>query len=201
MNQPQPLKRAVVVGAGALGSNALIAGRNLPAQWAVIDFDRVEQKNTLSQAHTRMGLGRNKAQALQQILQGLWGLRVEAIPHKLTEDNAATLLAAADVVVDCTDNAAARALILRACAARAIPSLHGALAADGSYGRVLWGDAFTPDPSGDGQATCEDGAHLPFITITSAYLCAALQRFLLDGARLGFHIHPTGATLVTDTRA
>jgi molybdopterin-synthase adenylyltransferase len=190
------MKHVVIVGVGALGSHLLMMGRNLTARWTLIDFDRVEQKNTLSQAHTRMGLGRNKAQALQQTVQGLWGLRVEAVPHKLTADNVATLLGAAEVVVDCTDNATARALIQDFCADRGVPSLHGALAADGGYGRVLWGDAFTIDAGGDGQATCEDGAHLPFINTVSAYLCAALQRFLADNTQAGFHISPAGATSI-----
>jgi hypothetical protein len=39
-----------------------------------------------------MGVGRNKAQAMQQAMQGLFGLRLQAIPHKLTADNVERLL-------------------------------------------------------------------------------------------------------------
>ncbi|MCA9491707.1 MAG: ThiF family adenylyltransferase, partial [Myxococcales bacterium] len=152
-------RRVVLVGAGALGSHVLMLGRNWPVRWTIVDFDRVEQKNLASQLHTRMGLGRNKAQALQQLVNGLWGLRVDAVPHKLVEDNAETLLAGADLVLDCVDNAPTRALIARVVRARATPCLHGAVAADGGYARVMWDPVFTPDEAGEGAATCEGGEH------------------------------------------
>lgn len=191
------MKHVVVVGAGALGSHLLMFGRNLSARWTLIDFDRVEQKNTLSQAHTKMGVGRNKAQALQQTMQGLWGMRVEAVPHKLTADNVAALLGAADVVVDCTDNATARQLIQGFCTERSVACLHGALAADGGYGRVLWRDTFSIDAGGEGEATCEDGAHLPFIAGVAAQMAGVLQKFLANGAQIGLHVHPGGVVEVS----
>ena len=63
--------QVVVVGAGALGSHLALLGRNLDAGWVLVDHDRVEQRNLLAQVHTRMGVGRHKTQALQQLLQGL----------------------------------------------------------------------------------------------------------------------------------
>ena len=119
--ETQTPKHVVVVGVGALGSHLLLLCRNLPIRLTVVDFDRVERKNTLSQFHSKMGVGRNKAQALQQALQGLFGLQIGAVPHRLTEDNAQTILRDADLIVDCVDNAPTRQLIQQVAAASDTP--------------------------------------------------------------------------------
>lgn len=186
------MKRIVIVGVGALGSHLVLLGRSWGAELVAIDFDRVERKNVESQFHTRMGVGRNKAQALQQAMQGLFGLRIDAIPHRLVGDNAAVLLEGADVVVDCVDHAETRRLIQRVAAERAIPCLHGALAADGRYARVMWDPGFAVDAGGEGVATCEDGEHLPFVALVAAHMAASLQRFLATGATDGAHVRPDG---------
>ena len=77
------MSKLVIVGVGALGSHLALLLRNAGVPLVLVDFDRVEAKNTMSQFHTRMGLGRNKAQALQQSLKGLFGLDATAIPHRL----------------------------------------------------------------------------------------------------------------------
>ncbi len=189
-------RRVVVVGVGALGSHVVQFGRNWPVRFALIDFDRVEQKNVMSQFHSRMGLGRNKAQALQQALQGLYGLKVDAVPHKLGEDNVEALLGGADLVLDCVDNAPTRAIIQRFVRAHAIPCLHGAIAADGSYARIMWDPVFTADDGSEGAATCEDGEHLPFISFVAARIAAATQDFLTHGRQRSSHLHPGGIVAV-----
>ena len=184
--------RIIIVGAGALGSHLLLLSRNLPGQLTVIDFDRVERKNTLSQFHSRMGMGRNKAAALQQAMQGLFGLRIQSVPHRLTADNAAALLSGAALVVDCVDNAPTRALIQSVVRTSDVACLHGALAADGSYARVMWDEVFSIDADGEGQATCEDGEHLPFIAVVAARMAMAIQEYLRDGTKRSVHLHPGG---------
>lgn len=185
----------VIVGVGALGSHLGLLLRN----WAyptglypirVCDFDRVEKKNVMSQFHTTMGVGRNKAQAFQQALHGMFASRVEAFPHKLTLDNVTTLLGGAALVIDCTDNAEARRVIQGFVKPMKIPCLHGCLGADGTIGRVVWTDQFKPDEAGEGQATCENGEHLPFIGMVSSYLAQAAQRFLKTGERWAFQVLP-----------
>ena len=158
----------------------------------MIDFDRVEQKNVMSQFHSKMGVGRNKAQAIGQAMQGLYGLRIEAIPHRLGEDNVEQLLAGADLVLDCVDNAPTRSIIQAQVRSDDTPCLHGALAADGSYARVMWDPQFTADDGSEGAATCEDGEHLPFITFVAARMAMAVQDFLHHGRQRSCHLHPGG---------
>ena len=189
------MKRLVLIGVGALGSHLALFARNLDLHLVVVDFDRVEQKNVASQFHTTLGVGRNKAKALAQGLSGLFGRRVEAVPHRLGPDNVFALFAKADLVVDCVDDAATRRLIQRAALELEIPCLHGALAADGSYGRVEWSGSdrtFAVDAGGEGEATCEDGEHLPFIARVAATMAASLASFLADGSKPGAHLRPDG---------
>lgn len=186
------MKRVVVVGVGALGSHLLVFGRNLPVRFTAVDFDRVEKKNVLAQFHSRMGVGKNKAAALQQALHGLFGVRIDAVPHRLGPDNAEALLGGADLVVDCVDDTPTRRVIQETARARDLPCLHGALAADGSYARVMWDELFEPDEGGEGAATCEDGEHLPFIASVGAQLAGCVQAWLADGSRRSLHIHPGG---------
>jgi len=187
-------KKVVVVGAGALGSHLVLFGRNWDCDLKVVDFDRIEQKNTQAQFHSKMGLRRNKAQALQQSLQGLFGRKIEAVPHRLTADNAEQLLGGADLVVDCTDNAQARRDIQALVRKAGVSCLHGALSGDGSFGRVVWDEHFREDEEGsEGEATCEDGEQLPFFALAAAQLAYEAQMFLSSGARRSFQITPAGA--------
>lgn len=188
------MKNIVIVGVGALGSHLAPLLRNLEeARLTVIDFDRVERKNVLSQFHPRQSVGRSKVQALQQTLQFLFGLRVEAVPHRLTGDNVKALLGGADLVVDCLDHGPSRRCIQRFVRAQGIPCVHGALAAGGAFGRIVWDEAFVVDDGVAGAATCEDGEHLPFIGICAAFLAHSVQRFVRTGERVGAAVHPAGA--------
>jgi len=183
----------VIIGAGALGSHLALFARNFECDLRVVDFDRIEAKNVQAQFHSKMGLRKNKAQALQQSLQGLFGRKINAVSHKLTGDNRVQLLGDADLVVDCTDNFAARRLIQDTCQAWDIPCLHGCLSADGTLARVVWTDHFTADQEGqEGEATCEDGQQLPFFAMAGAQLAVVVQRFLEDGKKISLQIMPTG---------
>lgn len=181
-----------IVGVGALGSHLALFARNWEGAVVLIDFDRIEQKNTMSQFHSRMGLGKNKAQALQQALQGLFGVRVGANPHKLSADNVEAVLGGSDLVIDCTDNAEAREIIQGWVREHEVPCLHGALSADGAFARVIWDEHFVADAEGEeGEATCVDGEHLPFYALAAAHLAGVTQRFLTTGERQSFQITPT----------
>lgn len=189
-----PSPQIVVVGVGALGSHLVLLTRNLKATFVIIDDDRIESKNILSQFHTKMGTGKNKALALQQTLSGLFGVKVEAVPHRLTRDNVEQLLGRADLVVDCLDNASSRQVIQDYVRLKGIPCVHGALDAHGTFGRVVWDAAFVIDHEGVvGAATCEDGAHLPFIAWASSMLAYAVQLFVEKGVKVNFQGNPNGS--------
>jgi len=186
-------KPVVIVGLGALGSHVALFARNWGNPLKLADFDHIENKNVLSQFHTRMGLRRNKAQALQQTLQGLFGTKVEAIPHRLTDSNAEALLGGSALVIDCVDNAKTRRTIQEFVRKNSIPCLHGALSADGAFGRIVWDELFVADEEGEeGQATCEDGRMLPMFALVAAQVALSAQAFLEGGARRSFQVTQSG---------
>ena len=186
-------RTVVIVGAGALGSHLALFARNWDCVLKVVDFDRIEAKNTQAQFHSKMGLRKNKAQALQQGLQGLFGVKIEAVPHKLTADNSGQILGGAALVIDCTDNAEARRVIQAEVRKSGIPCLHGALSGDGSFARAVWDEHFKEDEEGaEGEATCEDGQQLPFFAMAGAQIAVAAQMFLEDGKCASLQITPTG---------
>jgi molybdopterin/thiamine biosynthesis adenylyltransferase len=182
----------VIVGAGALGSHAALFLRHA-AKLRLVDFDRVETRNTRSQFHAQASVGRNKTEALRQSLQFLFGVDVEAVPHRLTELNVERLLARATLVLDCVDHADSRRTIQRFVRMRNMPCLHGALAAAGAqYGRIVWDANFVIDED-SGAATCDDDTALPFIATVAAHLASAAQAFLRDGTRIGYQVHARGS--------
>ena len=191
------MKTLGVVGVGALGSHVVQLLRNVGANIKVIDFDRVEQKNVQSQFHGKPHVGKAKVEAMKQTMNFLFGIKIETISNKLTKDNQSELLGKADLVIDCLDNGAGRRVIQDYVRKLGIPCLHGALAPDGQFGRVIWDEGFTiDDESGVGAATCEDGEHLPFIAITSSYLAHASKVFLTKGTKVGFSISPAGTICI-----
>tara|TARA_R110002096_G_scaffold433887_3_gene653863 strand:- start:77743 stop:78342 length:600 start_codon:yes stop_codon:yes gene_type:complete len=187
-------KIVTVVGVGALGSHLVQFLRSENVSIRVIDFDRVEQKNVYSQFHSKPGVGKKKVTSLAQSIQMLFGTKIKTFSHKLTNDNQDALLGG-DLVIDCLDNEASRILVQAWVRKHEVPCLHGALAPNGSFGRVVWDENFAIDSETElDAATCENGEFLPFIAITSAYLARAAQVFLLEGRKVGFEISPAGAT-------
>jgi len=188
------MKTVTIVGVGALGSHLVQFLRNLDVNLKLIDYDRIEQRNTRSQFHSKGGVGKGKVQHLAQTMQFLWGIKVGTVPHKLTSDNDDQLLSGADLIVDCLDNGEARRLVQGFVRRAHVPCLHGALAADGSFGQVIWDEDFKIDDEDVvGAATCEDGGFLPFISIASSYLALSVQEYINNGKKLGFHLHGGGA--------
>lgn len=186
------MKKVTIVGVGALGSHVALLLRN-EADLKLIDFDKVEAKNTLSQFHGKPSVGKNKAEALKQNFTFLFGVKPAAVPHKLTALNVKEVLGGSDLILDCLDNAASRQLVQDFARSSGVPCLHGALAADGAFGRVVWDGNFAIDSEAvQGTATCEGGEHLPFVGVVSSLLARAAQTFLSKGRKIGFEINPSG---------
>lgn len=187
----------VIIGIGALGSHLIQFLRNEKMDIRIIDYDRVEQKNVMSQFHGRPGVGKSKVTALQQTMDFLFKRSLQGVGHKLVENNIDVLLKDASLVVDCLDNFASRKLVQDYVRKHNLPCLHGALAPGGAFGRAIWDEQFAIDSEvGAGAATCEDGEFLPFIALTAAYMARSIQIFLKDRKKVGFSISPLGAMAV-----
>jgi len=187
----------VIIGVGALGSHLVQFIRNERVDIKVIDFDRVEQKNVMSQFHGKPSVGKTKVTALQQTMDFLFKRQTSVVSHKLVVENIDVLLKGATLVVDCLDNGASRKLVQDYVRKHNLPCLHGALAPGGEFGRSIWDQDFVIDSEvGAGAATCEDGEFLPFIALTAAYLARSVQLFLKDGKKIGFSISPVGVVAI-----
>jgi len=190
--------RVVICGVGALGSTAVSLCRNLAVELRLVDFDRVESKNLAAQWFVKQSLGKNKAEAARLQLANFYGAngaKIEALAVRLAATNAAQLLAGCELAVDCFDNADSRIALSEAARARELPLLHGALAADGTFGLVRWDERFTADREDEpGQPTCEGGEHLPMIGLVGATLARAIQDFVRTGARHDYAIRLSGVT-------
>lgn len=193
------MKNVSIVGLGALGSHLVLLARNWDARFNLIDFDRVEAKNLQSQFHSGLGKGKNKATALGAAMQGMWQRRTYAYPVKLDGGNALQLLGESDLIIDCTDNLAARKVIQDFVKTYPkIACLHGCLSADGTLARVVWTEHFQPDPEGEeGQATCEDGENLGFHAMAGAVLQFSAALFLKTGVKQSFQLTPTSIIRLT----
>ncbi len=191
--------RVVICGIGALGSTALALCRNLDVELRLVDFDRVESKNLAAQWFVKQSLGKNKAEAARLQLANFYGAKAEAMPVRLAATNAAQLLADCQLAVDCFDNADSRIVLSEAARAAAVPLVHGALAADGTFGMVRWDERFTADrEDAPGQPTCEGGANLPMIGLVGATLARTIQDFVAAGARHDYLVALSGVTRISE---
>jgi hypothetical protein len=171
-------RTVTIVGAGALGSHLLLFRSNWDVSAARGRLrPRGSQRTPQSQFHSVMGMGKNKAKAIQSAMQGLFKRPDRpSLTSKLTDDNQSELLGGSDLVIDCTDNFAARQCIQDYCSSAEIPCLHGALSAEGDLARVVWSEHFVADQEGQpGQATCEDGQNLPFHGLAASLIAQIAQ--------------------------
>ena len=120
---------ALVIGLGGLGSPAALylAAAGVGAL-TLVDHDVVELSNLQRQiVHDQAALDEAKAHSAAARVRALNpDVRVEPIARKLSEQALAEAVAAADVVLDGTDNFAARYAINAACVAARRPLVSGA---------------------------------------------------------------------------
>jgi len=120
---------ALVVGAGGLGSAALLyLAASGMGRITVCDGDVVDLTNLQRQViHREASIGKPKASSAAATLAGVNStLRVEALDERAGPDRLAALARGADVVLDCSDNFATRHAINRACVAARRPLVSGA---------------------------------------------------------------------------
>lgn len=120
--------RVTVVGAGGLGSavlNYLVAAG--VGHIRIVESDTVSPSNLQRQVlYTTAEIGAPKAEAAAARLSRLNpGCRLEIVAERLTAADASERLHGSDVVVDCTDNYAARYAIDDYCASAGVPMVYG----------------------------------------------------------------------------
>ena len=126
------LKRArvLVIGAGGLGSPALLylAAAGI-GKIGIVDFDNVDTTNLQRQIiFTIDDIGKNKADAASDRLKALNSLiEIESHTVKVTSVNALDLLKDYDVVLDGSDNFPTRYLINDACVLLRKPLVYGSI--------------------------------------------------------------------------
>jgi molybdopterin/thiamine biosynthesis adenylyltransferase len=121
--------RVLMVGAGGLGSSAgLFLGSAGVGQLTVVDHDVVDATNLQRQiAHTLDRIGQPKAESLREAIAAINpDVTVVPVNERADAHRLHTLVAQADVVLDCTDNFATRHAINRACFALGKPLVSGA---------------------------------------------------------------------------
>jgi molybdopterin/thiamine biosynthesis adenylyltransferase/rhodanese-related sulfurtransferase len=120
--------RVLVIGAGGLGSPALLylAAAGV-GHIGIIDDDIVDATNLQRQViHGTSDIGRPKVEsAMRQIAELNPDVSVEPIRERLCPENALDLVGRYDLVVDGADNFATRYLINDACVILGKPNVHG----------------------------------------------------------------------------
>lgn len=136
--------RALVVGAGGLGVPVLqyLAGAGV-GRLTIVDPDRVERGNLHRQPlYGERTLGMPKAEAAAMALADLNPeVAVAPLVARLDPANAAGLVAAADVVLDCADSFAASYVLSDACLAAGRPFVTASALGLGGYAGGFCGGA------------------------------------------------------------
>ncbi len=124
--------RVLIVGVGGLGSPiALYLTAAGVGCLGLVDDDVVSLSNLQRQVlYTEAEVGAPKVECARRRLSGLNGTtRIETYPTRLTAENAGSIIANYDLVVDGCDNAATRYLIDEECARQGKPYVYGSIAA------------------------------------------------------------------------
>lgn len=120
---------ALIVGAGGLGSPvSLYLGSAGVGHLSVVDHDQIDATNLQRQiAHRTSGIGSFKAHSIAQAIADI-NPDVQVTPITSRADDALldSLVAQADVILDCTDNFATRHAINRASVRHKKPLVSGA---------------------------------------------------------------------------
>jgi sulfur-carrier protein adenylyltransferase/sulfurtransferase len=184
--------RVLVVGAGGLGCAVLasLAGAGI-GELAIVDDDRVQSANLHRQPlFATSDIGSLKAEAAARRLAACNpAVRLRPVTRRFEAENAAELLAGMDVVVDCTDNFAAKFLVNDAALRSSVPAVLASVyqyegqlqvvRADlgGSCLRCQW-----PEATRDGLVgTCEQAGVLgPVPAVLGQLQALEVMKLLLD---------------------
>ncbi len=122
--------RVLVVGAGGLGSpvSLYLAAAGV-GNITLLDADRVSLSNLQRQIiHTTTDIGRPKVESAAEKLRAINpGVSVNPLDVMLSDDNAAEIMGAHDIIIDCTDNLPTRLLINDTCVSLGKTMVFGAV--------------------------------------------------------------------------
>jgi molybdopterin/thiamine biosynthesis adenylyltransferase len=187
-------KHVVIVGLGGIGSPALqyLAGAGIRRLTLVDDGD-VELSNLQRQTiYTSRDIGHGKAVAARRWLANFDdALEVSLSDERIARDNAAGVIAGADLVLDGTDTFATRLAVSDACVAAAVPLLSAAVGRfQGQVGafrghlpgepcyRCFVGDAFDAE---DCDTCADDGMLGAMAGWVGTFAALHAVKVLLDG--------------------
>lgn len=120
---------ALVIGAGGLGSPVLLyLGSAGVGVITVVDHDTVDRTNLQRQiAHTESRVGQSKVESAAAAIAAINPeVQVRTLQQRADAALLSELVAAADVVLDCSDNFATRHAVNAACVAHGKPLVAGA---------------------------------------------------------------------------
>ncbi len=133
--------KVLLIGAGGLGSPAALyltaAGIGT---LGIVDDDRVELSNLQRQVlHRDAGCGEKKIDSAQKQLQALNPeTKLSVFDQRINNNNAATLIAGFDVIIDGSDNFATRYAVNQACVLADKPLVYAAVEAFKAQIAVFW---------------------------------------------------------------
>ena len=199
---------ALVIGAGGLGSPvALYLGSAGVGHITVVDHDTVDATNLQRQiAHTLARVGQPKAESVRTaIAQINPDPVVQAITQRADAALLDTLVARADVVLDCSDNFETRQAVNAACVRHAKPLVSGAaIRMDGQVSvydsrqadAPCYACLFPPDEAPEETRCATMGVFAPLVGIIGTVQAAEALKILSGmGSRMA------GRLLMLDGRA
>ncbi len=201
---------ALVIGAGGLGSSALmyLASAGV-ATITVADGDVVDLTNLQRQIiHREASVGINKAESARDAMRAINSdITIHTIAARLDASSLAEHVCAADVVLDCTDNFATRHAINRTCVEQKTPLVSGAaIRFDGQITSFDFRDAASacyhclfPDSLDAEEERCAVmGVFAPLVGIIGAMQAAEALRILTGvGTPLTGRLHMLDARNMT----
>ncbi|BCM88455.1 hypothetical protein IAD21_00286 [Abditibacteriota bacterium] len=176
------MARIVVCGVGALGSQLTDnLARHGAQNLVVIDKDRVEEHNIGTQVFDRGEIGAWKADTVAARVFRATGAEIEGVSKELTTANITKLTRGADIVVDCFDNSASRALLFNWCCDKSLPCLH--LGVNTDYGEAKWNDQYQVPSDVTGVGACDYPLARNLLLFLVAIGSESLLRFLWRGEK------------------
>jgi sulfur-carrier protein adenylyltransferase/sulfurtransferase len=177
--------RVLVVGAGGLGSPALmyLAAAGV-GTLGIVDFDVVDESNLQRQIiHGQSDLGRPKAESARDTVREINPLvNVNVHEERLDNDNVLEIFSGYDLILDGTDNFATRYMVNDACVLLGKPYVWGSIYRFDGQVSVFWDkhgpnyrDLY-PDPPPPGMVpSCAEGGVL-------GVLCASIGSVMVNEA-------------------